>query len=89
MLAAWFFQMPGFLMFGLVSLGRKKQQIKWRFVLLALLIGLTLFAAGCGGGTTTPVQTQQAGTVPGTYSLLVTGTSGSLTHVMQLTLTVQ
>jgi hypothetical protein len=90
MLAAWIFQAPGFLMFGLVSLGRKKGQIKWRFLVLALLIGPALFAVGCGGGTgKAPAQTTQPGSTTGAYSLLVTGTSGSLSHTTQLTLTVQ
>lgn len=90
MLAAWIFQAPGLLMFGLVSLGCKKRQIKWRFMVLALVIGLSLFALGCGGGTTkTPAQTTQPGTTTGAYSLMVAGTSGSLTHTTQLTLTVQ
>ena len=90
MLAAWIFQAPGFLMFGLISLGSKKRKRNWRFMLLALVIGLSLFAIGCGGGTTkAPAQTTQPGTATGAYSLLVEGTSGSLVHTTQLTLTVQ
>lgn len=42
-----------------------------------------LFCAGCGGGTTPP-----HGTPPGTYTVTVTATSGSLTHTIALTLTV-
>jgi hypothetical protein len=90
MLAAWIFPAPCFLMFGLISLGSKKRQHNWRFMVLALVIGLSLFAIGCGGGTTKiPVQTTQPGTATGAYSLLVEGTSGSLIHTTQLTLTVQ
>jgi hypothetical protein len=91
MWATWIFQGPGFLMVGLVSLGGKERQNRRRLLLMCLLIGLILFAVGCGGASvgkgTQP--TPQAGTPTGTYTLLVSGSSGSLVHTTQLTLTVQ
>jgi hypothetical protein len=92
MLASWIFQAPGMLVFGLVSVGQKKRKMNWRTVTLALVIGLALFAVACGGGSTpaaTTTHNSQPGTATGTYSLAVTGASGSLIHTAQLTLIVQ
>jgi hypothetical protein len=89
MLAAWMFQVPGFLLFGLMSVGSTRRRMGWRYVLLGLLVGLTLFAIACGSGSTAPTTKSQAGTAPGTYTLLVTASSGSLNQTMPLTLTVQ
>jgi hypothetical protein len=86
MLAAWIFA-PG-LVFGLVSIGGKRRKISRRYALLALLIGLALFAAACGAGSNTPAPTG-TGTTPGTYTLVVKANSGSLNNTVPLTLTVQ
>jgi len=86
-LAAWIFA-PGFLVFGLVSVGGKRRKIGRRYALLALLIGLALFAAACGAGSNTPAPTG-TGTTPGTYTLVVKASSGSLNNTVPLTLTVQ
>jgi hypothetical protein len=86
-LAAWIFA-PGFLLFGLASVGGKRRKIDRRYVLLALLIGLTLFVTACGAGSTTSTP-PSTGTAPGTYGLLVKATSGSLNCNVPLTLTVQ
>lgn len=87
MLATWVFA-PGFLLFGLVSVGGKRRKIGLPHALLILLIGLALFATACGSGSnSTPPAT--TGTPPGTYTMVVTATSGSVNHTMPLTLTVQ
>jgi hypothetical protein len=55
-----------------------------------LLIGFfasILFQAGCGGSSTTPAAT--TGTPAGTYSVTVTGTSGSASRTTTLQLVVQ
>ena len=61
-----------------------------------LAFGLFLamvFVSGCGGGggvgNTTSPPSSAAGTPPGTYTLIVTAVSGSVTHTQQLTLTIQ
>lgn len=87
MLAAWI--LPGFLLFGLASVGSKRRKIGWRYTLLALITGLALFAIACGGGSMTQKVPPQPGTAPGTYTMLVTANSGSLSHNLPLTLTVQ
>jgi hypothetical protein len=87
LLAAWIFA-PGFLVFGLVSVGGKRRKIGRRYALLVLLIGLALFAAACGAGSNAPAHTG-TGTTPGTYTLVVKASSGSLNDTVPLTLTVQ
>jgi hypothetical protein len=89
-LATWMFQIPGFLMAGLVAIGGKRRKIALQTLLLTLVIGLALLATACGGSST-PKTTPpaQGGTAPGTYTMLVTAGSGSVNHTMPLTLTVQ
>lgn len=92
-LALWTMPVPGFLFLGLVSstAGRRnarRKKLGWRFALLALLICIGLFALACGTGSS-PTKTVTAGTPPGTDTVLITATSGSLTHTLPLTLTVQ
>ena len=91
MLAAWMFQVPGFLLFGLVSLGSRRRKMIGRFALPALMIGLVLFSIACGGASSTKTTPTPAPSTmsPGTYTLLVTASSGSLSHNLPLTLTVQ
>jgi Abnormal spindle-like microcephaly-assoc'd, ASPM-SPD-2-Hydin/Beta-propeller repeat len=58
----------------------------------ALMMAAYLIVAGgmvgCGGGGTPPPPTSTT-TVPGTYSILVTGTDGTTTQTLSLTLVVQ
>lgn len=56
------------------------------FATLALLV--TLWVA-CGGGSSTAPAPTSSGTPAGTSTLTVTGTAGSLSHSVQVTLTVQ
>jgi len=62
-----------------------RQRMKFRFRLAASAISLfaiLLLLTSCGGGSnnTTTTTTGQGGTKPGTYNVIVTGTSGTLTH---------
>ncbi|MGH9640847.1 MAG: choice-of-anchor D domain-containing protein, partial [Terriglobales bacterium] len=80
------FGLFGMFLFGATQ-GRKRTKRTWRFLLLFCLLAGVLFCASCGtiassshGGKPTPA---------GTYTVLVTGSSGSVQHVTSLSLTVQ
>jgi hypothetical protein len=54
-------------------------------LLLVLFVGLAGFVSGCNGG----YPGINAGTPAGTFTITVTGTSGTLTHTTTVTLIVQ
>jgi Beta-propeller repeat len=58
---------------------------RWEFVVGFMLFFISMLAIACGGGGGTHVT----GTPSGTYIIVVTGTSGSNTQSLKLTLTVQ
>jgi hypothetical protein len=79
--------LPGLGIFGTVLTTRKRKplsskSIVWTSV-LGLLLVVSLFALGCGGGnnaTQTPVNSQ--------VTLMVTGTSGAISHTTPVTITI-
>jgi Beta-propeller repeat len=85
--ALWM-QFPGFGLVGLTVIGTKRRAKKFAVLMaLFLLVGALLFLSACAGGT--GIAPQQQGTAPGTYTITVSGTSGSLQHSVPLTLAVQ
>jgi len=90
MYAAWM-QLQGIGLFGMILVSRKSRSRKTRAIfLLVLMIGVLLFLFGCAGGSrpaSPPLA--RAGATPGTYTIVVTGTSGPLQHSFPVTLTIQ
>ena len=85
--AAWI-QVQSLGLFGIAFMGAGFRRKKWlQTVGLALVLLLLCFAVGCAGGT--GIAQQSKTTPSGTYTVLVTGTSGSLKHTTNLILVVQ
>ncbi|MGZ4819463.1 MAG: hypothetical protein ACXVZJ_12605, partial [Terriglobales bacterium] len=98
-LYALWLTMPGIFGIGIVGNGMRSRTRRGRtlsVIGLVLLLGILLSLAACGGGggggsTTTP-PIPKAGTPAGTYTIVVTGSSGSgptaISHSANITLTV-
>ncbi len=87
-LAIWI-QLQGLGLFGMVLVGSKKRSKSMAvYILCALMVLGMLFMSGCAGGTGIASQSGsgQSGT---SYTVTITGLSGSLQHSVPLTLTVQ
>ena len=75
--------------FGLISL-RRIQRHGLRLLLSCSAMLLAALCAACGGGdvTPTPAKGPPGGTPAGTYTIIVTGTSGNVSHATSTQLTV-
>ncbi len=74
---------------AVLALGSLRRKENWVLaIVLALLLSSVLFTPACAGGTGIGRQ-KQTGTAPGTYTVTVTGSSGSLKHALSLTPVVQ
>jgi hypothetical protein len=83
-------ELQTFGLFGMIVIGAKQGRKNWRSMIgLAVLVPVLLLTVGCAGGTGISQQGSGKTTAPGTYTILVTGTSGSLEHSVSLTLNVQ
>ncbi len=88
-LFAMFLQLQGFGVFGIVlaASDRRKKKL-YQLLILALLVGALFFMSACAGGT--GIASQSTNVTPsGTYTITVSGSSGSLQHSLPVTLTVQ
>lgn len=77
--------LSGFLLLGAFDLRRRLRWRKGYIPLVFLLAGPLAFMVGCACNR----FMQSNGAQPGTYSIAITGTSGSLTHTHNLTLIVK
>jgi len=85
----WLAATSGALFAGIVFLGLPSRRRRTTGLALMLVV---FFAAGvgCGGGSSSSGgSTQTGGTPAGTYTVTVTGTSGTMTHTTSVVLTVQ
>jgi len=71
-----------------VLLGGVSSQRRWLSSLGCLIVVAILAGVACGGGSSTTQQKSQ-GTPSGSYTITVTGTSGSTTHSATVSLAVQ
>ena len=67
----------------------RRRRLSWAFGLLLLALVATAFA-GCGsGGGSSPGPISSPGTPAGTYTVPVTATGGTISHIVDFTVTVQ
>jgi uncharacterized protein (TIGR03118 family) len=80
--------LPGLGLFGTVFTTRKRKPLSRKSILwtsvLGLLLVVSLFALGCGGGNSSMTQTPSNSQV----TLMVTGTSGAISHTTPVTVTI-
>lgn len=86
-LFAFWFGMPGIVVLGGAACTKRKKAIMLALLVIVLISLITMTA--CGGDSKSSTPQPVAGTPPGTYTVTVTGTSGTLTHTTTLTLVVQ
>lgn len=77
-----------FVLCGVILVGTGKKR-KWQSVTLMLCALLLVGGLIACGGSHTPQNTQTQGTPAGTFSVVVTATSGSTSHSSTVTLTVR
>jgi hypothetical protein len=86
-LFAMWLPIAGLALLGASSASRNKTFCN--FVLGSLVLSGLVFLSGCGGSSPMGGGSGHAGTPAGVYNITVTATSGSLTHMVAISLTVQ
>ena len=77
-----------FAVFFLLLIPTKRRRLKLAFGSLFLVL-LAAALVACGGGSSTTTVPTNPGTPTGSYTVTVTGTSGSLSHGLNVSVTVQ
>jgi len=80
--------LPGFGVFGTLLVGRRKKLFSRKsalWICLAIVLLASLFPLGCGGGSSNKSMNSTGTQV----NLMVTGTSGAITHSSAVTVTIQ
>jgi subtilase family serine protease len=87
----WFAASGGALLAGFFAMGVPSRQRRWTAMLGLLFCVFLAVGVGCGGSSSSGGGGGQTdpGTPAGTYTLVVTGTSGTLTQTANVTITVQ
>jgi len=85
LLAAW---LAALALVMIIAVNQRGEKRRYATGSLAAALLLLVFLVSCGGGGAPPPP-PRPGTPPGTYTVTVTGTAGSLTHTAQIQLTVR
>jgi hypothetical protein len=86
----WFIPSAGalFACIFLLLIPGKKRRVKLAFGLLVFALLAAAFVA-CGGSSSSSSSTSSGGTPTGNYTVVVTGTSGTLSHTLNVPVSVQ
>jgi hypothetical protein len=68
---------------------RAKPGTAKQLLLLLAIAGAVSYCAGCGTGSSSKSNSTSQNTPPGTYSLVVSATSGAITHTMKVSVVVK
>ncbi len=85
----WFTTGLGGTLAGVFLLGVPSKRRRWSALLSLLVVGFLVMSLGCGGGGSSSGGNHDPGTPPGTYNVVVTATSGTLTHTASFKLIIQ